>query len=137
MKEQTFIEKMCSLYIFGTDDFTHQAVNVCVHVHTCTRVSAIHTCRLHLFVNVLDKDFAVSLNIGIIQTNETALAANRLPLDVFGQTAAPVVIMCSSSHTTIKLYLGIVLIINGLGVDCLIGEPGKTGTILFVTPNRK
>ena len=30
-------------------------------------------------VNVLDREFARSLNLVIIQTNETALAANKLP----------------------------------------------------------
>ena len=40
-------------------------------------------------VNVLDKSFAVSLRLSIINTTETALAANKLPLELFGHTAEP------------------------------------------------
>ena len=40
-------------------------------------------------VNVLDKYFTVSLRSGIINTTETALAANKLPLELFGHTAEP------------------------------------------------
>jgi len=74
-------------------------------------------------VNELDKDFAMSLDIGMIKTKETALAANRLPLDVFGQTKAPVSFTCCARNGIVTLQLGIMLIVNGLGTSCIIGEP--------------
>ena len=45
-------------------------------------------------INVIDKDFACSVNIGISNTKEVAHAANKLPLDVVGQTMVPVSIQC-------------------------------------------
>ena len=88
-------------------------------------------------VNALDRDFALSLGIGMIMTKETARAANRLPLDVCGQTSQPVVIECSAESTTIKLELGIMLIIANLGTECLLGEPAKIRNNLICLPRQK
>ena len=45
-------------------------------------------------VNALDRDFVLSLNIGINTTKETACAANKLPLEICGQTSEPIAIKC-------------------------------------------
>ena len=70
-------------------------------------------------VNVLDQDFAISLKIGIIKSNESAQGANNLPLDVYGQTDSPVVIECLAESGPIMLYLGIMLVVSNLGTSCL------------------
>ena len=88
-------------------------------------------------VNVLDLDFARALNIGIINTEETALAANKLPLQVMGQSKDPVEIMCQTNNGRTKIYLGVVLIINNLGAKCLIGEPGKQRNSIVCLPKQK
>ena len=76
-------------------------------------------------INALDKDFVNSLQIGIISTKEAAKAANQLPLDVYGQTATPITIECSTDMGMVSVHLGIVLVIANLGTCCLIGEPAK------------
>ena len=79
----------------------------------------------------------MSLNIGIIKTSETALAANKLPLDVFGQTKAPVTVSCPSRNGVVKLQLGIMLVVCNLGTCCIIGEPGKHRNNLICLPKQK
>ena len=88
-------------------------------------------------VNALDKDFAHALGIGIVKTFELATAANRLPLDVYGQTCEPVQIECVTDMKTIPLNLGIVLVIANLGVDCLLGEPAKIKNNIIYLPRQK
>ena len=88
-------------------------------------------------VNALDKDFAHALGIGIVKTFELATAANRLPLDVYGQTCEPVQIECVTDMKTIPLNLGIVLVIANLGVDCLLGEPAKIKNNIICLPRQK
>ena len=62
-------------------------------------------------LNVLDKNFADLVKIGITDTKEVAHAANKLPLDVCGQTAAPVTIWCCSDSSDRMLHLGIMLVV--------------------------
>ena len=62
-------------------------------------------------INVLDKLFAMSVNIGITITNEGALTANKLPLYVYGQITSPVSIECLTLAGYITIRLGIVLIV--------------------------
>ena len=54
-------------------------------------------------VNVLDKDFAISLNIEIIESSATAQAANRVPLQVYGQTSNPINLKCEAENGTAML----------------------------------
>ena len=85
----------------------------------------------------MDKNFADSVNIGMIKTDEVAHAANKLPLDICGQTREPVTIYASTSAGLKPIHLGIVLIVLNLGVDCLIGEPGKANNNLVCLPKKK
>ena len=75
--------------------------------------------------------------LGIINTTETALAANKLPLEIFGQTAKPFVAECITKNGNKMLHLGIVLVIANLGVSCIIGEPGKTRNNIICLPKQK
>ena len=88
-------------------------------------------------LNVLDKNFADLVKIGITDTKEVAHAANKLPLDVCGQTTAPVTIWCCSDSGDRMLHLGIMLVVANLGVDCLIGEPGKTLNNIVCLPKQQ
>ena len=88
-------------------------------------------------INVIDKDFACSVNIGISNTKEVAHAANKLPLDVVGQTMVPVSIQCFTNLGLKPIHLGLMLVVANLGVDCLIGEPGKAQNNLICLPQQK
>ena len=65
------------------------------------------------------------MGIGISKTTQLAQGANKLPLDVRGQTASPITIQCITSSGFKNIYLGLMLVVNALGTICLIGEPGK------------
>ena len=88
-------------------------------------------------INVLDKDFAISINLGISSSNESALAANKLPLKVFGQTTLPVSVECITESGTIMLHLGIMLVIANLGTPCLLGEPAKSRNNIVCLPRQR
>ena len=47
-------------------------------------------------VNVLDETIAIKAGIGISNTNELAQAANKLPLDIRGQSSLPVTLTCNT-----------------------------------------
>ena len=76
-------------------------------------------------------------NIGISTTNEIAQGANKLPLDVYGQTTNPVSIQCKTSSGYKTLHLGIMIVVANLGIACLVGEPGKAHNNLICLPQKK
>ena len=88
-------------------------------------------------INALDKAFVDSLGIGITTTNESARAANLLPLDICGQTQQPVTILCDTDMGPVSISLGIVLVILNLGTSCLIGEPGEKRNNIICLPKHK
>ena len=88
-------------------------------------------------VNALDRDFVLSLNIGINTTKETACAANKLPLEICGQTSEPIAIKCYTDSGHTMLQLGIVLVIANLGACCLLGEPAKQRNNIVCLPKHK
>ena len=100
-----------------------------------TYFSALVDCGAE--INVMDKDFAQSLNIGITYSIESAQAANKIPLDVYGQTVQPISIECPTDSGTIMLHLGIMLIISNLGTPCLLGEPAKEKNNIICLPRQK
>ena len=88
-------------------------------------------------VNVFDRDFAVSLKIPIIASTISAQAANKVPLDVYGQSSQPVSVKCVTESGHIMLHLGIVLIVTNLGANCLLGEPAKECNNIICLPRHK
>ena len=86
---------------------------------------------------MLDRDFALSLGINIKKSIETARSANKLPLDVFGQTCEPVEVECLLESGSVMLQLGIMLVIVNLGTQCLLGEPAKLRNNLICLPRHK
>ena len=93
--------------------------------------------QIYKQINVLDKSFAESLNIGINKTTESACAANRIPLDVFGQTSCPVSVQCPTDTGPVMIHLGIMLVVANLGVPCLMGEPAKRRNNIICLPRHK
>ena len=88
-------------------------------------------------INALDLNFARSLNIPFSQTQELARAANKLPLEVCGQTIEPLSIKCFTDAGYVMLELGIVLVIANLGASCLLGEPAKSRNNIVCLPRLK
>ena len=88
-------------------------------------------------INVVDASIMTKAGLGIVKTKEIAKAANQLPLDIRGQSAGPVTLVCETSKGFKHIYLGLVLVVNSLGVDCLIGEPGKANNNIICLPRKK
>ena len=88
-------------------------------------------------VNVIDNTLATRLGIQIAHTHEIAQAANKLPLDVVGQSKNPISFHCLTLEGKKMIFLGIVLIVNNLGVDCLIGKPGKAENNIVCLPRKQ
>ena len=88
-------------------------------------------------VNVIDREFAQTLKIETIASTTAAQAANKIPLDVFGQSKEPISVECLTETGSKMLYLGIVLIVNNLGVPCLLGEPAKLVNNIICLPRHK
>ena len=74
-------------------------------------------------LNVLDAQLAHKAEIKIIPTLVTAKAANKQTLDVQGQSAEEVKLSCTTEEGSKMLNLGFVLIVHGLGVSCIVGQP--------------
>ena len=87
-------------------------------------------------VNVIDYDLAMRAKIQVNNTKEVAQAANKLPLDVVGQSKSPVSFHCLTQEGKKLIFLGIVLIVSNLGVECLIGEPGKAENDIACLPRQ-
>ena len=88
-------------------------------------------------INVIDSETAHSAGIGIVKSNEVVKAANQLPLNIVGQTSVPVNLKCPTDNGMKVLKLGFMLVVQGLGVQCLIGEPGKETNNIICLPKQK
>ena len=88
-------------------------------------------------LNVLDAELAHKAGIKIIPTLVTAKAANKQTLDVQGQSAEKVNLSCTTEEGSKMLNLGFVLIVHGLGVSCIIGQPGIIDNNIIYLPKKK
>ena len=88
-------------------------------------------------INVIDEHLAKAASLGINPTNEKAQAANKLPLNIKGQTREEVILKCPTSEGHKMINLGIVLVVHQLGVACLIGRPGIEENNIISLPRKK
>ena len=88
-------------------------------------------------INVVDEKFAIKTEIAFEKTEEVAQAANHLPLDIVGQSVEPVIIQAVTKEGLVDVQLGIVLVIRNLGVEVLIGEPGKKVNNIVCWPKQE
>ena len=88
-------------------------------------------------VNVIDKDFAQKLQIQVVASKTVAQAANKIPLDVYGQTSEPINVQCMTDKGNKMLYLGVMLVVTNLGCPFLLGEPAKMTNNIICLPRQK
>ena len=88
-------------------------------------------------INVVDEKFADKANIPFEKTTEVAQAANHLPLDIVGQSVDPITVDAITNEGSVPLQLGKVLVIRDLGIDVLIGEPGKKVNNIVCWPKQE
>ena len=87
-------------------------------------------------LNVLDADFAMKAGIVFINTSVVARAANKQTLNVQGQSQTDVTLNCVTEEGSKMISLGIVLIVKGLGIACIIGQPGILSNNIIYLPKK-
>ena len=88
-------------------------------------------------LNVLDADFANKVGINIAKTSVNARAANKQLLNVQGQSATDGILYCKTNEGSKMVNLGLVLIVQGLGVACIVGQPGIENNNIIYLPQKQ
>ena len=88
-------------------------------------------------INCIDAAFAVKCNIDQVPTNCSATAAGNLSMTVTGQTLKNVIVTIPKDETMIKWDLSKCVVVDNLGVDVLIGEPGKIDNEIITKSTHK
>ena len=88
-------------------------------------------------INCMDEKFALKNNVKFIPTDCTATAAGSNSMKLAGQTFEDTMLNVQGSEFPIKWDLGKVVIVTNLGVDVLVGEPGKADNKIVTIPHRK
>ena len=76
-------------------------------------------------INCVDEAFAKKANIDLVPTSCSATSAGSTAMKVIGQTRDNVLLQIPYESSDVLWDLGKCVIIENLGVDILIGEPGK------------
>lgn len=88
-------------------------------------------------LNVLDDQFARGLGLKIRETPQMANAANKTPMRVTGQTENDLIVKFNAKAGNVKINLGKVVTVAGLGTTILVGEPGKRDNKIITIPHQK
>ena len=88
-------------------------------------------------INCLDEGFAIRSNIVFIPTTCKALAAGKSEMKLVGQTLEDVKLSLQETNKNIVWDLGKAVVVSNLGVDILIGEPGKADNKISTIPHKK
>ena len=88
-------------------------------------------------INCIDAAFAVKGNIDQVPTNCSATAAGKLNMTVTGQTLNNVVVTIPKDGALVKWDLSKCVVVDNLGVDVLIGEPGKIDNQIITKSNQR
>ena len=88
-------------------------------------------------INCLDEELALKLQIQFIPTSCTALAAGSSRMKLVGQTVNDLKLYPQGVTNSLCWNLGKTVIVNNLGVDILLGEPGKVDNRISTVPHRR
>ena len=88
-------------------------------------------------INCLDYGFATKNKIKFNPTECVATAAGSTAMNLSGETVNNISISISGSKTPIMMMLGKMVIVRNLGVDVLIGEPGKVDNEIITVPHKR
>ena len=88
-------------------------------------------------INCMDEKFAINNKIQFIPTLCTAKAAGSNSMKLAGQTFQYIVLDVQGSEFPVPWNLGKVVIVSNLGLDILVGEPGKADNKIITIPHRK
>ena len=82
-------------------------------------------------INCIDADFARKCNIHQVPTNCSATAAGSMAMTVTGQTLNNIILTIPLDNADVRWDLSKCAVVNNLGVDVLVGEPGKIDNFIL------
>ena len=85
-------------------------------------------------INVIDYKFCLNSKIKFIPTSHAAKAAGNTTMAVIGQTKDEVDVKLLHSGSSVRWKLGKCIVVQTLGTNLLIGEPGKIDNRIFTDP---
>ena len=88
-------------------------------------------------INVLDLKFCLRWKIKFTPTWYEAKAAGSASISIKGQTTDDVKLQVKNCKSPILWNLGKCIVMDNLGVDLLIGEPGKLDNYIKTDPEKK
>ena len=88
-------------------------------------------------LNVLDGDFARKKDIRLAPTTQSATAAGNKNLTILGVTEHDLVVDTMFQSTHVPINLGRVTVVDNLGIDIIIGEPGKAQNGITTDPKHR
>ena len=88
-------------------------------------------------INCLDKMFALKSKIEYVPTSFSAKAAGSSPMPLAGESKFDVSMQVQGHSSPITWKLGKCLIVENLGVEVLVGEPGKGDNKIVTLPHLK
>ena len=88
-------------------------------------------------INCVDEGFAVKHGMKYVATSCKATAAGCNVMSLAGQTEKDISIKIRYSTKSIVLRLGRMIVVKNLGVEILVGEPGKEDNEIVTIPHKK
>ena len=88
-------------------------------------------------INCMDESFAIKNKIGFVPTICKATAANRTTMKLAGQTKENVHMTIQGTQEPVTWNLGNMVVVQNLGNNILIGEPGKQDNKIVTIPHSK
>ena len=88
-------------------------------------------------INCIDEGFATRNSIKFVPTECKAVAAGSTSMVLAGQTQDEISPTIVTNNKPILLTLGKLVVVKNLGVDLLVGEPGKLDNKIVTYPHEK
>ena len=88
-------------------------------------------------VSCLDAIVAKRAGVQVDTTMSRAKAAGNNKVNIVGQSQQPLLLNTKFQDTVVTLNLGHVLVVDKLGSDVLLGEPGKQSNCIFTVPHKQ
>ena len=88
-------------------------------------------------INCLDAAFAKKHGVRLENSNNSAKAAGNKSLSITGQTVDDLLVDTLFRSTHVSINLGKATVIRNLGVDMILGEPGKAENLISTDPKNR
>ena len=88
-------------------------------------------------VNCMDESFAMKNTITFVPTTCKATAAGCSTMTLAGQTKDNIILNITHNKRVATVHVGKMIIVKNLGVDILLGEPGKVDNSIVTIPHLK